>query len=350
MPKLLIRGSGERDEPIQEIELALGESLLGRSEDCHIQLENKTISRRHATIASTIQGFVLTDLGSVNGVWVNGERVTRHLLRHEDSICFGTAVAVFHDPPDPDATVQIDVQGLLEKAHKTASLNIADVMEDAPTRPPRAAAPAPDAAPVRTPPPPPAPPRSAPPPQAAPPPPAKPARRPAPPPRSVGEHELEPRQAAPPPAGRPSAARTDRSYAGFWIRVLAWVVDALVLAVVSGLLTIGAGLLGGLLGQRAPALQIYLISVTWALTMLLPALYLVVGWARSGRTLGKMACGVRILRDDGSKLGVGTAIVRLFGYVVSSMLLCVGYLMVAFTDRKRGLHDMIAGTIVVRDR
>ena len=366
MPKLLIRESGERDEPIREIELPLGESVLGRSVDSDLHLENQTISRRHATIASTSQGYILTDQGSANGTWVNGKQVTRHLLRHEDSICFGTAVAVFHEPPDPDATIQIDVQGLLEKAHKTAALNVADLLEDEPTRPPEArprppaAQPAPQApAPSVQPPPE----RPAPPPAAAspapPPPPASTEPRPAPPPRLAGEQELRP--SAPPvaPPARASKAATPRQksvvpsgrkYGGFWIRVLAWIVDGVILTVFGGLLTFGVGILAGALGSRAPALQIYLLPITWAVTLFLPALYLVFGWARSGRTFGKMACGLRVVHEDGGQLGFGGAIVRLIGYMLSSLIFCIGYLMVAFTDRKRGLHDMLAGTVVVRDR
>ena len=49
-------------------------------------------------------------------------------------------------------------------------------------------------------------------------------------------------------------------------------------------------------------------------------------------------------------LGYGAALLRLIGYLASAMILYVGFLMVAFTDRKRGLHDMIAGTVVVRVR
>ena len=79
------------------------------------------------------------------------------------------------EPAEGDAAlVGIDVQGLLEKAHQTASLHVADVMDDAPTRPPGASTLAPDPAPIPTPPPQAAPPRTTPPPAAAPPPPPKP--------------------------------------------------------------------------------------------------------------------------------------------------------------------------------
>ncbi len=56
------------------------------------------------------------------------------------------------------------------------------------------------------------------------------------------------------------------------------------------------------------------------------------------------------MSENGAPLGFGGALIRLLGYMLSSLIFCIGYLMVAFTDRKRGLHDMIAGTVVIYDR
>ena len=388
MPQLLIREKGNRDEEIREVDLELGELSIGRSLDCDLPLDNQTISRRHASLTSTSEGFILNDLGSANGTWVNGNRITRHLLQHEDSICFGSAVAVFHEPPDPDATLQFDVKALLENAHKTAALRVADLqldepeptrnlsasagagaapappppIEDSPTRPgaaaPRREAPAPA---VRVEPRPEPPPRQ-PPPQQAPLQPAAPKPRPAPPPRSAGEHELQWSAQAPPPKRRPTPAAaaapvaapaahsTNRRFAGFWIRVLAWIVDSIILSVFGVALTFVAGFVVGAFGSNQPSLQNFLVPIVAATSFLLPAVYLLVGWARSGRTFGKMLCGIRIVCENGAPLGFGGALIRLFGYMLSSLIFCIGYLMVAFTDRKRGLHDMIAGTVVIYDR
>ena len=114
-------------------------------------------------------------------------------------------------------------------------------------------------------------------------------------------------------------------------------------------LTFGAGFVVGAVGSNAPSLQMYLLWMLYAVSFLVPLVYLLVGWTRSGRTIGKMLCGIRIVRENGAPLGFGGAVARLVGYMLSSMILCIGYLMVAFTDRKRGLHDMVAGTIVVYD-
>jgi len=355
MPQLLIHESGERDEEVREVDLALGEMTVGRSEDCDLYLDNQTISRRHASLASTSQGYVLTDLGSVNGTWVNGKKINRHLLRHEDFICFGSAVAIFSEPPDPDATLQIDVKALFDAGHNTAASRIADFMRDEPAMrpdPPAAAHPPP----VVTPPPP----TEPPPPPQPPPLPAAPKPRSAPPPRSAGEHNLQ-RSSQPPPIRRPASAAAapavapvaragDRRFAGFWIRVGAWLVDSVILGIVSVALTFAVGIAVGALGSQAPWLQIYLVPITAAVGFLLPAFYILIGWARYGKTLGKKVCGLRIVRENGAPLGFGGALIRMLGYMLSSLIFGIGFLMVAFTDRKRGLHDMVAGTVVVRER
>jgi uncharacterized RDD family membrane protein YckC len=69
----------------------------------------------------------------------------------------------------------------------------------------------------------------------------------------------------------------------------------------------------------------------------------------TGMTLGKWATGLRIEKGDGSDLSIGRAFLRHFvGYPLSFLILGIGFLMAALTVRGRGLHDMIAGTVVVR--
>jgi uncharacterized RDD family membrane protein YckC len=65
-------------------------------------------------------------------------------------------------------------------------------------------------------------------------------------------------------------------------------------------------------------------------------------------TLGKMALGVRVTDLDGNRIGFGKATGRHFAKILSALILGIGFLMVAFTQRKQGLHDMLAGTLVMR--
>lgn len=67
-----------------------------------------------------------------------------------------------------------------------------------------------------------------------------------------------------------------------------------------------------------------------------------------GATPGKMALSMEIVMADGRPLTTSAAVLRYIGYIVNVATLGIGYLMIAFTPQKRGLHDYIAGTVVVR--
>jgi hypothetical protein len=77
--------------------ITLGERTLsiGRSTECDIVIPDTNVSRRHAEIRPTIDGFNLVDLGSTNGSLVNGERVTQRELREGDELAFGNTRLVF---------------------------------------------------------------------------------------------------------------------------------------------------------------------------------------------------------------------------------------------------------------
>ncbi len=66
-----------------------------------------------------------------------------------------------------------------------------------------------------------------------------------------------------------------------------------------------------------------------------------------GATPGKMAVGIKVVRGNGERLTLGRSIGRYFATILSSIILCIGYLMAAFTDRKQALHDMVCDTVVV---
>lgn len=115
--------------------------------------------------------------------------------------------------------------------------------------------------------------------------------------------------------------------AGFWIRFLAYLIDGLVLGVVGWLLLFFGG---------------------YGLGTGATAAYFVVFWALKGQTPGKMALGLYVVSSDGQPLSWGKAVIRYIGYIVSAVIFCIGFIMIGFDDAKRGLHDRIAGTLVVR--
>lgn len=122
-------------------------------------------------------------------------------------------------------------------------------------------------------------------------------------------------------------------YAGFWARFAAIMVDGLVLFIPSVILSV---ILGKTFGQFSGTL------LTWAY-----AVYMI---STKQATLGKMAVGLKVTTSNGDKPSAGKAVVReILGKFVSAITLCIGYLMIAFTQKKQGLHDMIADTVVIWD-
>ncbi len=88
----------------------------------------------------------------------------------------------------------------------------------------------------------------------------------------------------------------------------------------------------------------------FALQVALNIAYVICFWSAKGATPGKMIMGIQITKHDGEEIGFGTALLRYVGYYVSWITLGIGFLMIAFSREKRGLHDHIAGTVVVKTR
>ena len=148
------------------------------------------------------------------------------------------------------------------------------------------------------------------------------------------------------PRSRAARQAGKRLRAPFPLRCGAILIDYIVLIAVLVMSTLLARMLGG--GARAAgnSAETAGILITIALAVLnlglLPGLF--------GVTLGKWATGLRIERNDGGDVGIGRAFLRHFvGYPISFALLGLGFLLAAVSVHGRALHDMIAGTIVVRE-
>jgi len=124
------------------------------------------------------------------------------------------------------------------------------------------------------------------------------------------------------------------NYAGFWRRFVAQIIDAIILGAITGILI-------WILFFGAPQ------AVSW-LGSVIGIVYVIGFWTWRGQTPGKIVMGVKIVKTDGSPIGIGRAILRYIGYWVSSIIICIGYLMIAWDSKKQGLHDKIAGTYVVK--
>jgi len=150
------------------------------------------------------------------------------------------------------------------------------------------------------------------------------------------------------PQARSRAARKggERLRAPFSLRCGALLIDYIALAAIVVFGTLIARMLGG--GARSAGNSAETIAFLIALAVALLNLGVLPGL--TGITLGKWATGLRIERSDGEEIGIGRALIRHFvGYPLSFLLLGIGFLLVAVTVRGRGLHDIIAGTVVVRE-
>lgn len=134
-------------------------------------------------------------------------------------------------------------------------------------------------------------------------------------------------------AGRP---------AGFWIRVLAALLDALVCSLVQFSLGFAAGSLWGREVGASPAFQ----SMVVVFTLLFALLYTAALHGGPGQTVGKLLVGVRVVALDGEALGFGAALLRSLAYLVSLLPLGAGFLMAGLRRDKRALHDLLAGSRV----
>ena len=150
----------------------------------------------------------------------------------------------------------------------------------------------------------------------------------------------------PPPVwdARPAGAG-QVAYGGFWIRFVAYIIDAILLGIVGSVLAsiLGFSLWDPDLEHYDPTLNLVSFVIGWAYFALLES-------SERGATVGKMAMGLRVVTSDGQRLSFLNATGRYFAKIISAAILLIGFIMIGFTDKKRGLHDMIAGTLVIKVR
>jgi uncharacterized RDD family membrane protein YckC len=128
-------------------------------------------------------------------------------------------------------------------------------------------------------------------------------------------------------------------YAGFWIRYVAAIIDALVLV-------IPILLIDFLLGIALP--KPFFAFVSPFTGLLVAWVYYVIMTYNYQATLGKKAFGIRVVSDKAENLTLGQVILReTIGKLISMIILYIGYIMAAFTKRKQALHDKMASTVVV---
>jgi uncharacterized RDD family membrane protein YckC len=130
-------------------------------------------------------------------------------------------------------------------------------------------------------------------------------------------------------------------YAGFWRRVAAALIDGIVVGVVSFVVGLAWGLALG--DSDASILVVQLL--------ILVGYYVYFAAMESSSyqgTVGKIAIGIQVTDLNGNRVSFRRALGRNLLKILSTLILLIGYLLAAFTERKQALHDMIAGTLVVK--
>lgn len=106
-----------------------------------------------------------------------------------------------------------------------------------------------------------------------------------------------------------------------------------------------------LMGLAAATASTALATLTLMIMLFAPALYFVACWANGGQTLGYRALGLRLVRSDGSRPGVGAAVARCLGMLICLSMLVpgvLGFIWMLWDDRKQALHDKMGDTLVVK--
>jgi uncharacterized RDD family membrane protein YckC len=136
------------------------------------------------------------------------------------------------------------------------------------------------------------------------------------------------------------------NYAGFWIRFGAYLIDYFILMLINLMLHLPMAFLS-LPSEETVGVFMGLQVVVMLLQVAVPAVYTTWFLGKYGATPGKMACKLKVVTAEGEPISYARALGRHFATWISAMILLIGFLMAAFDDQKRTLHDRICDTRVV---
>jgi uncharacterized RDD family membrane protein YckC len=141
-------------------------------------------------------------------------------------------------------------------------------------------------------------------------------------------------------------------YAGFVSRLVAYVLDAVIISFVLTGMVWFINTMRSVL-QNQSLIQIPVLSSTGTFVLagtgatVVIALYFAFFWSVAGRTPGKAFMGLRVVTLDGGRLSFVRSLVRVFGYALSTAFFFIGFLWILVDNRRQGLHDKLARTYVV---
>ena len=134
-------------------------------------------------------------------------------------------------------------------------------------------------------------------------------------------------------------------YGGFWIRFVARVIDSMLMALIVFVPAFIIAMLS--MGSNPDAFStLYGLSQVWSWVIAIGYDTFFIG--KWGATPGKMACGLRVIKADGTRVTYLRAFARYWATQLSTLILLIGYIIAAFDEEKRALHDHLCSTRVIR--
>jgi len=131
-------------------------------------------------------------------------------------------------------------------------------------------------------------------------------------------------------------------FAGFWLRLVAFLIDSVILLTPKALVDfLVFSTTSNEHGAADAVSQVFFLGLDWVYFAALESS----PWQA---TIGKKILSLRVSDLAGKRITFGRASGRFFAQFVSAIALCIGFIMIAFTEKKQGLHDMMAGTIVTK--
>jgi len=151
-------------------------------------------------------------------------------------------------------------------------------------------------------------------------------------------------------------------YAGFWLRLIAYIIDSVIAAlgigvfVVIGVMIVGVGFFHNIdedfNGPGNVLAPVGILLILLIAFVAIAGVWIYYAWFESSphqATLGKMALGLIVTDMQGRRITFARASGRFFAKIITGLIpFFIGYIMAGFTERKQALHDMIAGCLVLR--
>ena len=143
-------------------------------------------------------------------------------------------------------------------------------------------------------------------------------------------------------------------YGGFWRRAAAFLIDKFILHLIFMILFfasapfLGLGSPSSFLTNASTVMTGTFFISYYGASMLLDMVYFTYFLGTIGQTPGKMLFGLKVIQKTGEPMTLGIAFLRWVGYIISGLVFNLGFIWIAFDSKKRGWHDMIAATCVIR--